>query len=47
MDLSARRTLVFRTETGIWAEKTPVPFEQPLEALCLPGEGLLIAPLTE
>lgn len=47
IDLNARQTLVFRTEASRWAEKPPVPFDQPIEALCIPGEGLVIAPLTE
>jgi hypothetical protein len=47
LDLNGRQTLVFRTLNGTWTELSPVPFDQPLEALCLPGEALHIAPLTE
>jgi len=47
VDLNARQTLVFRTENGVWTEKAPVPFDQPIEALCAEGATLLIAPLTE
>lgn len=47
VDLQAAQTLVFRTIEGVWTEVAPIPFDQPLEALCAPGAGLLIAPLTK
>jgi Uma2 family endonuclease len=47
LDLNGRQTLVFRTLNGTWTELSPVPFDQPLEALRLPGDALHIAPLTE
>jgi Uma2 family endonuclease len=47
VDLQARQTLIFRTLNDIWTELSPIPFDQPIEALCLPGETIHIAPLTE